>query len=208
MPMIRREPIVVLEEWVGTAVWWVLIVGGIVGCLACFFLLTGLLFPAIVLTILTWIAWGVFSSYHWSIRRRIRSHLGRFRAAEGGLLRHTIHAGERVNFQLALDRLRHEDDVGYPVLGVGERTVLLTLVQSNIDPAPLLWEALPRSPKEKLNARATPCICCALKGTCAAPSSARCCARMPAARGGDRCSWKSSPRPRRWPRKRSTTSCA
>jgi hypothetical protein len=115
-----------------------------------------------IIAVAHWIAWGIFSTWHWSLRRRLAEHLGPgWRKAI--ILTHRIKTGERVEVQSALDHMLEQMGpgeylFGYQSFGVtGEEYEspaagnVQALLHSNVEPVPILWESMPRSQTQSLD---------------------------------------------------------
>src|SRR5947209_7450842 len=98
-----------MNQSVRAFVWIVLVAGG-VGLVILMLLLTQVPFAlaAAVGVIATWIAWGCLSWHLIGVRRHVANHLGS-NWFKGEVLRHRVRTGERVDVQVALDRLRLRD---------------------------------------------------------------------------------------------------
>jgi ATP-dependent 26S proteasome regulatory subunit len=153
-----------MNQSVRTFVWTVLIAGG-VGLVILMLIFTQVPFAvaSAVGVVATWIAWGFLSSHLVGIRRHVARHLGP-NWFKGEVLRHRIRTGERVDLQVALDRLRLRDAPSRAVFGLpvspiypnnddegGPVAELVALIQSNLEPEPIVWESLPRSAGQTLN---------------------------------------------------------
>jgi hypothetical protein len=144
-------------------IWLVLLIGGVVGGVAVVIMGPPQFAVAWgVGTVGVWIAWGVFSSWFWSIRRHLTSHLGLgWRKAE--IVVNKIKTGERVNIQAALDHLlekagRDRRPFGFPVTNSYSpddegpmQYDAQSLLNHNVEPVQIRWESLPCSKDETLS---------------------------------------------------------
>jgi hypothetical protein len=115
-----------------------------------------------IVAVASWIAWGVFSTWHWSLRRRIAEHLGPG-WRKSVILTHKVKTAERVNIQAALDHMLGQMGSGEYVFGytaylpMGEEFEgaapghIQTLLHANLEPVPIRWESIPRSQTQALD---------------------------------------------------------
>jgi hypothetical protein len=144
-------------------IWTVLLVGGAASVgLAVLVSRPAVAVATGIVAVGTWIAWGVFSTWHWSLRRRLAEHLGPgWRKAV--ILNHKVKTAERVNIQAALDHLLSQMGSGEFVFGytayspmdeefVGTAPPMVhTILHSNLEPVPIRWESMPRSETQALD---------------------------------------------------------
>jgi len=149
-----------------TTVWISLIFGGLAGFIAaCLFAPTAVTVATAALVIGSWIGWGFFSAWYYGIRRHVDRHFsGDWH--KGEVVRHTIKTGDRVNLQIALDRLLEAggrnahvfartqvvaaDDEG-EIYSPSQFRGIIAGITSNPEPTPITWDRLPRSAGESLN---------------------------------------------------------
>jgi hypothetical protein len=102
--------------------------------------------------------WNIVTSTILGIKRHVVRHLGD-RWSQGEIVNQTFQTGQRVNLQLALDRLSNDPRTGGPVFGLprgglcghgGEVRGLTLLIHSNPEPSPLDYDNLPRSPGQSI----------------------------------------------------------
>lgn len=108
-----------------------------------------------------WIGWGTYSSWHWSVRRRIAEHLGPgWRDAE--VVTHPVRTAERADLQVALNFLHGERGAGeyrfglptawpYDEVDAGAGYDISNLILTNVDPKPIRWTSVPRSKTEEID---------------------------------------------------------
>jgi hypothetical protein len=144
-------------------IWTVLLVGGAASVgFAVLVSRPGVAVVTGIFAVATWIAWGVFSTWHWSLRRRIAEHLGPgWRKAV--ILTHKVKTAERVNIQAALDYMLNQMGPGEYVFGYTTYTPMgeefegsapgyvQTLLHANTEPVPIRWESMPRSQTQALD---------------------------------------------------------
>jgi hypothetical protein len=139
-------------------VWFILVLGGVAGVIVALAFLE--LAPAAaigVAVVASWVAWGVFTAWLYGVKRHVVRHLGE-QWFKGTVLTHTIRTGERINVQIALDRLRKGEPPRAPMFGMpvdsfsynrfGElaeptTSSLVAVIMGNPEPLPLTWERLP-----------------------------------------------------------------
>lgn len=140
-----------------TSGWFFLVIAGILITIVS--LVTISVIGAVVaggLTIISWICWGVWTSWYFGLRRPVLNHLGG-EMNNWQIVTHVIPTTERANVQLALDHLRGIGAKILPVYGLryeewGPRSGNVGgHVRYNPWPEPLQWESFPRSLKDKMN---------------------------------------------------------
>jgi AAA+ superfamily predicted ATPase len=131
-------------------VWFVFIVAGVGAIISTFALAP--LGVAIAVAVGVFSIWGGLSavySWHFGLRRRVLGHLQVDDVRKAHVLTHVIKTFERVDLQLALDRLHQFEGPRRPVFGVPTNPYhgaeLLDLIDLNPTPVPLQWEHFPRS---------------------------------------------------------------
>jgi hypothetical protein len=144
-------------------IWTVLLVGGAASVgFAALVSRPGVAVATGVASVATWIAWGVYSTWHWSLRRRIAEHLGPgWRKAV--ILTHKVKTAERVDIQSALDYMLNQMGPGEFVFGYTTYSTMgedfegsapgyvQTLLNANTEPVPIRWESMPRSQTQALD---------------------------------------------------------
>jgi hypothetical protein len=123
--------------------WLILIIGGILTVLLTLVFISKV--AAVVgggLTLVSWICWGVVTSYYLGIRRHVFKHLGGD-PVRWQVVTDVIPTSERVNVQLALDHLRGVGPAALPLFGVDTSPHasgwidVIHLVRANPFPQPL-----------------------------------------------------------------------
>lgn len=144
--------------------WWLLLIGGGFAAiiLAVLFASQQLAIATGITSVGAWIAFGVYTSWHYGLRRHVQAHLGP-RWNVGEVLRHRARTADRVNLQLALDWLqertgtmgpfgiRHamNDDEGNEIGYQGIE--LVAMLEGNPEPAAIVWEPLSTSTEETMH---------------------------------------------------------
>jgi SpoVK/Ycf46/Vps4 family AAA+-type ATPase len=100
-----------------------------------------------ILSIVVWISYGTTTSHFVSLKRKILRHL-RTNAKRTEVISHTARARDRIDIQMALDRLLQEGGDAAAAYGTGGAE-LASLVKNNQEPLPIQWESLPKSLNER-----------------------------------------------------------
>jgi hypothetical protein len=144
-------------------IWTILLVGGAAAVgFAVLFSRPAVAVAIGIVAVASWIAWGVFSTWHWSLRRRIAEHLGPG-WRKSVILTHNVKTAERASVQAALDHVLAQVGPGEYIFGytiyspMGEdfegpaAGTVQTILHTNLEPVPIRWESMPRSQTQALD---------------------------------------------------------
>jgi hypothetical protein len=159
MPTYEPTPALRRLKLLRAPVWSALVLGGLVAAVAALILTSYEYALAIAAgCIVAGTVWYFVTTRALGVKRHVVAHLGP-RWSEGEIVNQLVKTGERVNLQLALDRLSRDPETGGPVFGLpraslGNRLAdVLTLtfhIDVNPEPAALDYDNLPRSPVQTL----------------------------------------------------------
>lgn len=98
-----------------------------------------------ILDLMVWITYGNIAGYLTSLKRRVLRHL-RTKAKQTEVVSRTVSARERVDVQMAIDRLA-ADVPEHKAYGCGAAS-LAYVVKNNAEPTTVQWVSLPKSLRE------------------------------------------------------------
>jgi AAA+ superfamily predicted ATPase len=138
------EKAYVLPRWLWSAGWIALLVVGLIPIITLFALhKTELAIAAVVSVIGLAIAWGSWSSYHWSVRRQIQRHTRLKDLKAGAVLRAPLPTNFRPDLQRVIDRLHRESSGSVTPFGIASNITMESLVSTNSAKEVLRWDYLP-----------------------------------------------------------------